>query len=61
MVTMTWGRSPPAAGRLAGGEGEFAGTDQAVEQPLRPGPQVQAPGAGIVHRGGMIRRSGVIL
>ena len=48
------GAEPARGGQLARGEGEFAGADQAVEQPLRPGPQVQAPGAGIIHRVGMI-------
>ena len=41
MVTMTWGRSPPVAGQGVGGEGGFAGADEAVEVLLGPGAAVQ--------------------
>ena len=41
MVTMTCGRSPPAVGSAAGGEGCFAGADEAVEESLGPGAPVQ--------------------
>ena len=37
MVTMTWGSSPPAAGRPSVVRDDFAGADQAVEEPLRGG------------------------
>ena len=54
------GPEPARGGQLAGGEGEFAAADQAVEQLLRPGAQVQATGIGIVRRAGIIRRSGLV-
>ncbi len=35
------GLQPARRGQASGGEGRFAGADQAVEEPLRAGPQVQ--------------------
>ena len=41
MVTMTWGRSPPAAGRVPVARATLAGADEAVEAFLRPCAQVE--------------------
>ena len=52
---------PAGGGQRSGCEGGLAGADQAVEQPLRPGAEVQDRQCGVLRRGWPTAGTGLVL